>query len=279
VGNPGRARLALRGAAHQGKHVTVRGRRRGSKTPAPRLLSGIRACLFDLDGVLTQTARVHAVAWKDVFDEFLGKWSRRTDARFRPFDLPSDYVAFVDGKLRDDGVRAFLASRGITLPEGSPMDAASAETVHGLGQRKNGRFMELIQRSAVDVYEGSVRFVEAARDNGLRRAVVSASTNCREVLASAGIEGLFEVRVDGVAAAERGLRGKPWPDMFLAAAAALDVVPANAAVFEDAVAGVEAGRAGSFGWVVAVDRAGTGDVLRRHGADVVVRDLAELLVQ
>jgi beta-phosphoglucomutase family hydrolase len=235
--------------------------------------------LFDLDGVLTQTARVHAAAWKDVFDEFLRKWSHRTGTAFRQFDLPSDYVAFVDGKLRDDGVRAFLGSRGIALPEGAATDDAAVETVHGLGRRKNDRFIDRIRRTSVDTYKGSVRFVEATRDNGLRRAVVSASRNCREVLASAGIEGLFDLRVDGVTAADRGLRGKPAPDMFLAAAAALDVAPANASVFEDAVAGVEAGRAGSFGLVVGVDRAENGDELQGHGADVVVRDLAELLVE
>jgi beta-phosphoglucomutase family hydrolase len=235
--------------------------------------------LFDLDGVLTRTARVHAAAWKDVFDEFLRQWSRRTGATFRPFDLPSDYVTFVDGRLREDGVRAFLGSRGIALPDGAASDDSGAESVHGLGRRKNDRFIERVRRSPVDTYEGSVRFVEVARESGLRCAVVSASRNCREVLASAGIEGLFELRVDGVTAANRGLRGKPAPDMFLAAAAALEVAPASAAVFEDAVAGVEAGRAGSFGWVVGVDHAGDSEVLQARGADVVVRDLAELLVE
>jgi len=239
---------------------------------------GIVACLFDLDGVLTQTAKVHAAAWKEMFDSFLRARAARSDGPFRPFELPDDYVAFIDGRLREDGVRSFLESRGVTLPEGTPDDPPSAETVRGLGTRKNDRVVELIHRDGVDVYEGSVRFVRAVRELGLRRAVVSASRNCREVLVAAGIEDLFEVRVDGVIAGERHLRGKPAPDMFLAAAEELGTRPADAAVFEDATAGVQAGRAGAFGWVVGVDRGGNADALRRHGADVVVTDLADLLV-
>jgi beta-phosphoglucomutase family hydrolase len=239
---------------------------------------GIVACLFDLDGVLTQTAKVHAAAWKEMFDSFLRARAARSDGPFRPFELPDDYVAFIDGRLREDGVRSFLESRGVTLPEGTPDDPPSAETVHGLGTRKNDRVVELIHRDGVDVYEGSVRFVRAVRELGLRRAVVSASRNCREVLVAAGIEDLFEVRVDGVVAGERHLRGKPAPDMFLAAAEELGTRPADAAVFEDATAGVQAGRAGEFGWVVGVDRGGNADALRRHGADVVITDLADLLV-
>ncbi len=187
----------------------------------PVLPAGIAACLFDLDGVLTQTAKVHAAAWKQMFDAFLLERSRRTGEPFRPFEIATDYAEHVDGKLRADGVRAFLASRGIPLPEGSPDDPPTAETVHGLGTRKNDLVLELIRERGVEVYEGSVRFVEAVRDAGLRRAVVSASKNCREVLAAAGIEHLFEARVDGVVADADGLRGKPAPDMFLAAAAAL----------------------------------------------------------
>jgi beta-phosphoglucomutase family hydrolase len=245
----------------------------------PDLPDGIAACLFDLDGVLTQTAKLHAAAWKQMFDAFLRDRSERTGEPFHAFELPAEYAAHVDGKLRTDGVRAFLASRGISLPEGSVDDPPTALTVHGLGTRKNALVLDLIRRGGVEVYEGSVRFVEAARAAGLRRAVVSASKNCREVLVAAGIERLFEVRVDGILAEEAGLRGKPAPDMFLAAAAALDVAPARGAVFEDAIAGVEAGRAGAFGWVVGVDRVGQAAALRRHGADTVVADLSELLVE
>jgi beta-phosphoglucomutase family hydrolase len=240
------------------------------------LPDGISACLFDLDGVLTQTAKTHAAAWQEMFDAFLRERARAQGEQFRPFE-PADYAEHIDGKLRQDGVRAFLASRGIALPEGEVDDPPTAETVHGLGNRKNELVLELIRRDGVDVYDGSVRFVEAARDAGLRRAVVSASKNCREVLAAAGIDGLFEVRVDGVVAERRGLRGKPAPDTFLAAAEALEVDARSAAVFEDAVAGVAAGRAGSFGWVVGVDRIGHADALRREGADRVVSDLDELL--
>ena len=245
--------------------------------PKPRLPSDITACLFDLDGVLTQTAKVHALAWKRMFDAFLRERATETGEGFRPFALPEDYAAYVDGKLRHDGVRSFLASRGITLTEGTPGDPGTERTVHGLGNRKNTAFLEVLQREGVEVYDGSVRFVEAVREAGLRRAVVSASENCAQVLAAAGIDGLFEVRVDGVVARREGLRGKPAPDMFLAAARRLGVDPARAAVFEDAVAGVEAGRAGSFGLVVGVDRTGNADALRSHGADVVVGDLSELL--
>jgi beta-phosphoglucomutase family hydrolase len=243
----------------------------------PVLPPGISACLFDLDGVLTQTAKVHAAAWKEMFDAYLRERSEQTGEPFRPFKIASDYVTYVDGKLRQDGVRAFLVSRSISLPEGSAGDPPTALTVHGLGNRKNDLVLDLIRRRGVDVYEGSVRFVEAVRDVGLRRAVVSASKNCQAVLAAAGIEHLFEVRVDGIVAAEAGLRGKPAPDTFLAAATALGVQPAHCAVFEDAIAGVEAGRAGSFGWVVGVDRVGQAAALRSHGADTVVSDLSELL--
>jgi beta-phosphoglucomutase family hydrolase len=237
----------------------------------------IAACLFDLDGVLTQTAKVHAAAWKEMFDAFLLERSRQTGEPFRPFEIATDYAAYVDGKLREDGVRSFLASRGISLTEGAPDDPPTALTVHGLGTRKNDLVLDVIERDGVEVYEGSVRFVEAMRDAGLRRAVVSASKNTQQVLAVTGIQDLFEIRVDGVVAAEAGLRGKPAPDTFLAAAAALGVDPAHCAVFEDAVAGVQAGRAGAFGWVVGVDRVGRAEALKSHGADVVVRDLGELL--
>ena len=243
----------------------------------PAVPAGIAACLFDLDGVLTQTAKVHAAGWKEMFDAFLLDRAHSSSERFRPFELPADYAAHVDGRLRQDGVRTFLASRGIALPGGSADDPPTMPSVHGLGNRKNDLVLELIRRDGVDVYESSVRFVEAVRSAGLARAVVSASRNCQAVLAAAGIEDLFDVRVDGEVAARQGLRGKPAPDMFIAAAAALDVEPGGAAVFEDAVAGVEAGRAGGFGWVVGVDRTGQGAALLAHGADVVVGDLGELL--
>jgi beta-phosphoglucomutase family hydrolase len=235
------------------------------------LPDGITTCLFDLDGVLTQTAKVHARAWKEMFDEFLA------DRDCAPFELPGDYDEFVDGKPRLDGVRSFLASRGIELPEGSDVDPPGAETVVGLGLRKNELVLALIQEQGVEPYEGSVRYLEAARDQGLRRAVVSSSTNCKDVLEAAGIDHLLEVRVDGLTAEQEGLAGKPAPDTFLAGARKLGAEAAEAVVFEDALAGVEAGRAGNFGWVVGVDRSGQADELARRGADVVVRDLAELL--
>ncbi|WP_377268570.1 HAD family hydrolase [Peterkaempfera sp. SMS 1(5)a] len=234
----------------------------------------VRACLFDLDGVLTRTAVVHAAAWKEMFDDFL---RRRDGAGFRPFDPVADYDEYVDGRPRADGVRTFLASRGIELPEGSDDDPPERDTVHGLGNRKNILVLAKIRQEGVEAYPGSVRFVEAVRAAGLRTAVVSSSANCRDVLVSAGIEGLFEVRIDGVVATERKLPGKPHPDTFLEAARELGAEPAAAAVFEDALAGMDAGRAGAFGFVVGVDRVGQAEELRRHGADTVVQDLAELL--
>jgi beta-phosphoglucomutase family hydrolase len=243
------------------------------------LPSQIRACLFDLDGVLTQTARVHAAAWKEMFDAFLRDRAGRTGERFVPFDPVVDYDTYVDGKPRYDGVRSFLASRGIELPEGDPSDPPSAETVYGLGNRKNELVLAMLKRDGVEVYDGSVRYVRAVRDAGLHRAVVSASANCREVLQAAGIEDLFEVRIDGIVVEQKHLKGKPAPDTFLAAAEELGAKPSEAAVFEDALAGVEAGRAGSFGFVVGVDRTGQREALLQHGADIVVSDLAELLEQ
>ena len=239
--------------------------------------AGITTCLFDLDGVLTQTAKVHAQAWKEMFDDFLRDWAERTGRPFEPFDRPTDYDEYVDGKPRLDGVQSFLMSRGIDIPWGSPSDPPEAETVHGLGTRKNDLVLELIGRQGVQAYAGSVRFAEMARDRGLRRAVVSSSTNCRDVLVAAGIDHLFEEVMDGTIAEREGLAGKPAPDTFLAAGRMLGAEPSEAAVFEDAQAGVEAGRAGNFGWVVGVDRTGQAEALRRRGADVVVRDLAELL--
>ena len=243
----------------------------------PVLPEGITACLFDLDGVLTQTAKVHAAAWKEMFDAYLLERSTKSGEPFAPFEITTDYTLYVDGKLRQDGVRSFLASRGIVLPDGSADDPPAADTVYGLGTRKNILVHEIIRRDGVEVYDGSVLFVEAVRAAGMPTAIVSASRNCREVLIAAGIEHLFDVRIDGVVAGEAGLPGKPAPDTFLAAAARLGVDPAVCVVFEDAVAGVAAGRAGSFGWVVGVDRADHADALRRNGADIVVTDLSELL--
>jgi beta-phosphoglucomutase family hydrolase len=238
---------------------------------------GVRACLFDLDGVLTKTATVHARAWKQTFDTFLRLRAERTGESWVPFDAVADYDRFVDGKSRADGTRSFLASRGIELPEGASDDSPDAETVHGVGNRKNATLLRRIRQDGVDPYSGSVKYVEAARDAGLRRAVVSSSANCRDVLIAAGIEDLFEVRIDGVVAEARQLRGKQAPDTFLAGAAAVGVHPSEAAVFEDALAGVQAGRAGGFGFVVGVDRVGQAEALRDHGADLVVADLAAML--
>jgi beta-phosphoglucomutase family hydrolase len=225
----------------------------------------IQADLFDLDGVLTQTAKVHAAAWKTMFDEYL---KQRDGDDFVPFDAHRDYDEFVDGRPRPDGVRSFLTSRGIDADEA---------TIKALGDRKNALVLKLIERDGVDAYEGSVRYVHAAKDAGRRLAVVSSSANAKEVLKAVGILDLFDHVVDGHAVAEGGLKGKPAPDTFLAAAEALGVEPAHAAVFEDALAGVEAGRAGAFGVVVGVDRVGQADALAHHGATIVVQDLAELL--
>jgi len=241
------------------------------------LPDGTRGCLFDLDGVLTQTAKVHAAAWKQMFDGYLRDRAQRTGEPFVPFDPVDDYNQYVDGKPRYDGTRSFLVSRGIHLPEGDKDDPPDAETVHGLGNRKNELVQRLIREGGVEAYEGSVRYVRAARDAGLRRAVVSSSANCREILVAAGIEDLFEVRIDGVVAEREHLRGKPAPDTFLAGARALGLEAGEAVVFEDALAGVEAGRAGHFRYVVGVDRVGQADALKAHGADTVVTDLAELL--
>jgi beta-phosphoglucomutase family hydrolase len=239
--------------------------------------AGIAACLFDVDGVLTRTAEVHAAAWREMFDAFLADRPAADGEDHRPFRMPEDYLAHVDGRLRLDGVRTFLASRGIALPEGSDSDPPEADTVHGLGARKNARVRAIIADGGVRVFPGSLRYLDAVERAGLPCAVVSASRNCRAVLESVGLADRFRVRVDGVAAAERGLGGKPAPDMFLAAASDLGVAPSACAVYEDAVAGVQAGRAGAFGWVVGVDREGNAPALAEAGADVVVPDLAQLL--
>ncbi|HEY7145949.1 MAG TPA: beta-phosphoglucomutase family hydrolase [Streptosporangiaceae bacterium] len=241
----------------------------------------IRACLFDLDGVLTKTDVVHAAAWQEMFDSYLRQRATRTDQRFTPFDLVTDYGRYLDGRPRVAGVRSFLASRAITLPEGGPDDSPDqspgTETVHGLGNRKNALLRRRIAADGVIAYPGSVRYLRAAAAAGLHRAVVSSSANCRAVLAAAGLDGDFEVIVDAQAAQREQLRGKPAPDTYLFAASALGAAPGAAAVFEDAQAGVAAGKAGKFGYVVGIDRIGQADVLRAEGADTVVTDLDELL--
>lgn len=237
----------------------------------------IEACLFDLDGVLTQTAKVHARAWKEMFDAFLADRAEKTGGTFRPFDQLRDYDEYVDGKPREEGVRSFLASRQISLPDGSENDPPEAETIHGLGNRKDRLFLELIHTQGVEAFEGSVRYLHAARDARLRMAVVSSSRNCSEVLRAARLQGVFDAQVDGNVAHARGLAGKPAPDTYLEAARMLSMTPPQSAVYEDALAGVEAGRAGGFGLVVGIDRAGQAAALREHGADIVVKDLADLM--
>jgi beta-phosphoglucomutase family hydrolase len=241
------------------------------------LPDAITACLFDMDGVITQTAKVHDAAWKEMFDDFLRSWSAAHGQPFVPFDPVHDYDEYVDGKPRIDGITSFLASRGISLPQGTESDPAGTPTVYGLGNRKNELFLEVLARDGVEAYEGSVRYVKAVREAGLRTAIVSSSANTQAVLKAAGVESLFEVRVDHQVAEAAHLRGKPAPDTFLEAARLLSTPAANAVVYEDAQAGVAAGRAGNFGYVVGVDRVGQADQLRAHGADVVVKDLAELL--
>lgn len=230
----------------------------------------ITTCLFDLDGVLTGTAALHRAAWKETFDPLLAKRGQE------PF-TDEDYNNFVDGRPRFDGVRAFLLSRAIELPEGSPDAPPGDDTVHAVGNRKNERVQEIIAERGVNPYPGSVRFLDAARKAGLRIGVVTSSANGKAVLDAADLTKYVEARIDGVVITERKLRGKPAPDSFVAGAEALGAAPANAAVFEDALSGVQAGKAGHFGYVVGVDRVGQAEELRAHGADVVVEDLAELL--
>jgi beta-phosphoglucomutase family hydrolase len=242
--------------------------------PALGLPEGIRICLFDLDGVLTDTAAVHTVAWKQMFDAYLRE---RDGAGFVPFDAATDYPRYVDGKPRADGVRSFLRSRGIELPEGALDDGPDQETVHGLGARKNDLVLALIERDGVVVFPPSVAYLEAVRAAGLRTAVVSSSANTEQVLQVTGLAPLLDVRMDALVAREHGLKGKPAPDTFLAAAAALGGGPEDSAVFEDALAGVESGVAGGFAYVVAIDRVGQAEALQAAGADVVVRELDELM--
>src|SRR6516164_7128470 len=244
----------------------------------PIALDRFDAVLFDLDGVLTSTAKIHSKCWKVMFDDFLRRRAAVRKEPFQPFDIDADYKRYVDGKLRYEGVRSFLASRNLALAEGTPEDPPTADTVCGLGNRKDEMVKAAIDEGEVESYPGSVALVRWLREQDLCTAVVSSSNNCEQVLRAAGILDLFEVRVDGLVASELGLPGKPAPDTFVEAARILGVSPARAVVVEDALAGVQAGRAGSFGLIVGVDREGHGDALRTHGADVVVTDLKELLL-
>lgn len=250
--------------------------------PRPAALglpAGVSTLLFDLDGVITKTAVVHAAAWKEMFDEFLEHRAAATGEQQAPFDARSDYDEYVDGKPRYDGVRSFLASRGIVLPDGEPSDPPTAETVCGLGNRKNDLVGELIRRDGVEAYPGTIEYLDASKSAGMRRAVVSSSANCRAILESCGLLDEFEEIMDGVVAAERGIKGKPAPDTFIAAARDLGATLEESVVFEDAIAGVQAGRAGGFGFVVGVDRVGQAAALKENGADVVVQDLEELIAR
>ncbi len=234
------------------------------------------AVIFDLDGVVTHTAAVHAHAWKRVFDEYLERRAAREGTRFRHFGIETDYPEYVDGKPRYDGVRSFLSARGITLPEGHPSDEPDAETICGLGNRKNVLYNQMLAEGGVHVFEDTVTQIRVWRKLGLKTAIVSSSKNCAPVLEAAGLTDLFDVRVDGIISARLGLTGKPSPDIFLKAADLLGVDPKRSVVFEDAVSGVQAGRAGGFGWVVGVDRVGAPELLLASGADVVVSDLRQI---
>jgi beta-phosphoglucomutase family hydrolase len=233
----------------------------------------VRVCLFDLDGVVTRTAAQHAKAWKQMFDEYL----KLRGGPFVPFDISTDYVKYVDGRPRLDGTRAFLASRGIDLPDGGPDDTLADQTVKGLSNTKQKLVLELIQNEGVQVFPDAVEYLKALRKAGVPRAVVTSSANAQQVLSVTRLEEYFDVRVDALVANERHLKGKPAPDTFLAGAQLLGVEARQAAVFEDALAGVEAGRAGGFGLVVGVDRVGQSEQLKAHGADVVVRELTDLM--
>jgi trehalose 6-phosphate phosphatase len=247
-----------------------------SKRPAPPEpttdISGFEALLFDLDGVITRTAAIHAAAWKRLFDEFLERHARGLHIPFEPFET-ADYLASVDGRRRFDGVNCFLQSRGITLPWGTPADAPGEDSVCALGNAKNRLFADELRRQDVEVFDDTVALIRAARRRGVKTAVVSASENCLDILRRAGLLELFDATVTGLDAARLGLRGKPAPDSFLLAAQLLGVAPRAAVVFEDALSGVQAGRAGGFGLVVGVDRGNVGDALLRAGADIVCSDL------
>jgi len=236
------------------------------------------AVLFDLDGVVTKTAKVHAASWKELFDAYLSERSARIGEPFEPFDIASDYQEYVDGKPRYEGVRSFLESRGITLPYGTPDDPPDKITVCGLGNRKNELFHEHLESSGVETYEHAVELLHRLKASGFKTAVVSSSKNCVAVLKAANLSDIFDARVDGVTSARLGLKGKPDPDTFLEAARKLGVAPDRAIVIEDAVSGVEAGRRGNFGCVIGVDRVGHAGALKESGADLVVSDLSQIAV-
>jgi beta-phosphoglucomutase family hydrolase len=235
------------------------------------------AVLFDLDGVITNTANLHAACWKQMFDEYLQKRATQRGEAFRPFDLATDYRLYVDGKPRFNGVRDFLTSRGIQLPEGSPDDPPQLETVGGLGNRKNDLVNRLIEEIGAEPYEGSVQLIHQLRRNGFKIAVVTSSQNCDAVLRAAKLDDVFGVRVDGNVIQAQRLAGKPAPDTFLMAAKLLGVEPKRTVVIEDAISGVEAGSNGNFGLVIGVARKGNAEELKRHGAHLVVDDLGELV--
>jgi beta-phosphoglucomutase family hydrolase len=237
-------------------------------------MAGVRALLFDLDGVLTRTATLHAASWKRLFDEYLAARSRRTGEPFVPFDLQADYRTWVDGKPRYDGVKSFLGSRGISVPWGSPSDPPDRETVCGLGNRKDGYFDEALREHGVETFPDAVALAREAKARRMKTAVVSSSKNCAAILQAAGILDLFDARVDGLEAERLRLPGKPSPDTFLEAARRLGVPPEQAVVFEDAISGVEAARRGGFK-VVGVDASGHAEALREHGADIVVTHVGE----
>jgi beta-phosphoglucomutase family hydrolase len=234
------------------------------------------AVLLDLDGVITDTANIHAACWKQMFDEYLRKLATRQGETFRPFDAATDYRLHVDGKPRFDGVRDFLASRGIQLPEGRPDDPPETETVGGLGNRKNDLVNKIIEDKGVEPYEGTVKLLRQLRHQEFKIAVVTSSQNCVAVLTAAKLDAFFDIRVDGNTILSEHLAGKPAPDTFLRAAKLLNVDPSRAVVIEDALSGVEAGSSGQFGLVIGVARKGNAEELRRHGAHLVVHDLAEL---
>ena len=236
------------------------------------------AVLFDLDGVITDTAKpAHAAAWKTMFDEYLKARAERIGEASRPFDLATDYLHYVDGKPRFDGVRDFLRSRGFQIPEGMPDDPAQAETIGGLGNRKNELVNKTIEDVGVQPYEGSVKLIHQLRRDGFKIAVVTSSQNCNTVLKATKLDAFFEVRVDGNVIGAQHLTGKPAPDMFLMAARRLGVEPARAVVIEDAISGVQAGSNGNFGLVIGVARKGNAVELQNNGADLVVTDLGELI--